>query len=186
MLAPYRASALVSPVGVSLVPPLQLPFRHNNIIGLRLNILMGLHESVYGLDIGGFGNMTDRRFGGIQLAGLFNRNAGPAYIFGLQFAGLMNWNAKDSTIAGLQLTAGFNYNRGKAEVYGLQIGGIGNRCDGKVAGAQIGLYNQAKEVYGLQIGLINLAKALHGVQIGLVNVNMSGFLPFFPIINVGI
>jgi hypothetical protein len=187
-LAPSATWAFVSPVGVSLVPPLEFPWRSASVIGARLNLIFGLHSSVYGFDFGGIGNMTDRNFGGVQLAGAFNRNAGDAHVFGLQAASVFNWNVKEVTIIGLQLTGGFNYNRGsKSALYGLGIGGIGNYCQGQLAGVQIGLYNQAGQVYGVQIGLINVAKDLHGLQIGLVNLSKTGgLLPFFPILHIGI
>lgn len=152
-------------------------------MGMRLDLFVGVHEAVYGFDVGGVGNITDRGFGGMQVAGLFNRNQGPSSILGAQIAGIANWNINGGTLIGLQVTGGMNYNRGKMTFVGLGIGG-GNRCDGKVIGAQVGIYNQAGQVYGLQIGLINVAKSLHGIQLGLVNINKSG-MPFFPVVNIG-
>src|SRR5689334_13767610 len=92
------AQAMISPIGVSLLPPIQFPFRGSSIVGLRLNCFIGIHESVYGLDLGVVGNVTDKGFGGVQLAGFFNRNRGGATILGAQIASLGNWNLGGSDI----------------------------------------------------------------------------------------
>lgn len=182
-----KAEAMVSPVGVSLFPPLEFPLRGSSVLGARLNIFLGIHESVYGLDVGAVGNMTDKGFGGLQVAGIFNRNKGHATILGTQIGGLGNWNLGGSDIYGLQATLGLNTNRGRdTTLVGLGIGVLGNRSQGAVVGMQIGIFNQARDVYGLQIGVCNIAKSLHGVQLGLVNINKDGPLPFFPVINAGI
>lgn len=181
-----QAHALVSPVGVSLTPPAQFPPRGSSVVGARLNLILGVHESVMGFDLGTIGNLTDRAFGGIQIAGGFNRNKGPASIYVAQLGGLINWNLSRSDIIGIQATLGMNVNLGRSTLVGIGIGTLGNNSpQSAVAGAQIGGVNRAKQVFGLQVGLVNITESLHGIQIGLVNINKSGPLYFFPGINVG-
>ena len=38
---------------------------------------------------------------------------------------------------------------------------------------------------GIQIALLNRARELKGLQIGLLNFNERGFLPVFPLFNIG-
>jgi hypothetical protein len=181
-----QAYALVSPVGVSVVPPLQLPFRGSSIVGARLNLFLGVHESVMGLDLGVIGNMTDRSFGGLQVAGVFNRNKGPSTFYFAQIAGLSNVNLNNSEVYGLQLAGGANISRGKSGVVGLAIAPLGNfAAQGTIYGVEIGLVNRAKQVFGFQIGLVNIVEVLHGLQLGLVNVSKNGLLPVLPIVNFG-
>jgi hypothetical protein len=182
-----NAEALVSPVGASVIPPLQFPPRGSSIIGARLNLFLGVHESVMGLDLGVVGNMTDRAFGGVQLAGVFNRNKGPTTIDFAQIAGLVNWNLNTSNIYGLQLAGGANINNGRSTLIGLAIAPIGNfAAASAVGGAQIGIINRARQVYGVQLGLLNIAEELHGLQLGLININRSGPLAFVPVVNIGL
>lgn len=182
-----KAEAMITPVGVSLFPPFTFPPRSSSIVGGRLNFFVGIHDAVYGLDLGAVGNVTDKRVGGVQIAGVFNRNNGYTSITGLQMAGLGNWNIRGSDIIGIQITPGLNTNLGKGNLVGLGIGGLGNRSQGKIEGAQIGIYNQAREVFGLQIGVVNYASSLHGVQIGVINISKgNSLLPICPVLNVGL
>jgi hypothetical protein len=68
---------------------------------------------------------------------------------------------------------------------GLQAAVAMNQMEGDLMGAQLGVANTVEEGFGLQVGLANHAKSLKGVQLGLINLNESGFLPFFPGINIG-
>lgn len=68
------------------------------------------------------------------------------------------------------------------QLTGAQIGAV-NFSWGKVVGAQIGIYNQAKRIVGAQIGLLNYTKNLHGVQLGLFNISENGYLPAMVFIN---
>ena len=57
-----------------------------------------------------------------------------------------------------------------------------------VRGVQIArIFNIARDdMHGLQLSaLVNQTRRLSGVQIGLININRGGWLPFFPLINIG-
>lgn len=78
----------------------------------------------------------------------------------------------------------------------LQVA-IGKNSAGTLAGAQLGLYNEAivakgvqvglinstADVRGFQIGLLNSTNSIYGYQIGLINVIKGSKVPFFPIVN---
>jgi len=126
-----------TPVGTSfaafsLAPSLELPARDYSIAGLRINLIVGDHIDVYGLDVGVFGNFVKREVGGLQVGGFFNvvGESGGA----LQVAGLFN-NCKGS-FAGVQLSP-FNI---------VESG----------TGLQVGVVNRAYSLSGVQIGLVNI------------------------------
>lgn len=180
------AAAAVSPLGVSIVPPIQFPSDEFTITGLRMSVLWGHHRDVYGVDIGALGNITDQTFTGIGLSGLFNITHGTTTAIGLQGAGLMNMNTQKTEVYGVQVAGGINMNTAQSKVVGLQAALLANHSPNTtVYGAQVGLYNRAQDVYGFQIGLVNFAKSLHGIQIGLVNFNETGIFGVAPILNVG-
>ena len=176
--------AAVSPLGVSIFPPVQFPPADFTITGARLNVLWGAHQKVYGLDFGGLGNLTTQDIGGVQVAGLINYNKGTSHIAVLQFAGVANINVNKATVIGVQASL-FNSNQAESVVGGLQIAGVNLEPFTTVMGVSAGIYNYAKTVYGLQVGLINRADDLHGVQIGLVNFHTHGLFAVAPILNVG-
>lgn len=180
------AHGSASPISVNLIPPFELPPDQFTIGGLRISILYGSQKSVYGLDLGGLGNVTYAGFGGIALAGVFNVTHGNTYIFGLQAAGLSNINTNNTKIIGLQAAGLFNSNSFSSDIFGLQVAPLNIGLRTRIIGAQVGLYNAAGIVYGFQIGILNTAVALHGIQIGLMNFNASGPIHVFPIINIGI
>ncbi len=181
-----KAFAIVSPLSVSIVPPLQFPSSEFTVTGARLSLLWGKHKDIYGLDIGAIGNITEGNFVGIGVSGIFNLTNGKTTILGLQAAGLANVNTKESKIFGLQIALGLNQNDAASTMVGLQIAALANLSGfSNIYGAQIGIYNHALEVYGMQIGLVNSAKNLHGLQIGLLNFNEGGVFRVSPILNVG-
>jgi hypothetical protein len=177
--------AAVSPASLSIFPPVQFPADDFAVTGLRVSALWGKHRSVYGLDIGVLGNITEQNFVGLAVSGLANVTHGTTEILGLQLAGLTNYNTNKTNVYGLQVALGVNYNQAAATVNGFQlaIANLGTFTD--IRGAQVGIYNRAKEVYGLQIGLVNVADDLHGLQIGLVNFNYKGTFVVSPILNAG-
>jgi hypothetical protein len=184
-LAP-RAFAAVSPLGLAIVPPVQFPPYDFTVAGARASVFWGKHRNVYGLDVGLLGTMTEQNLGGIQVAGGINYNKGMSTVIGLQAAGLSNINVNKAWILGVQATAGINSNQAESTIIGLSIGALANLSPyTKVFGAQVGLYNKAREVYGFQIGLINSTESLHGLQIGLVNFHTRGLFSISPIINFG-
>ena len=156
------------------------------ITGVRVSALYGKHRSVYGLDFGVLGNITDLNFVGLAVSGVFNKTSGMTTIIGLQLAGLANVNTDKTSVYGIQATLGANVNTAAASVSGLQIALLTNYAQfTNIYGAQVGLYNRAQDVYGLQIGLVNVASNLHGVQIGLANFNQKGMFAVSPILNIG-
>lgn len=182
---PNLATAAVSPVSVSIVPPIQFPPGDFNVTGIRASALWGKHRSVYGIDVGLLGNFTEQTFTGVALAGGFNKTGGNTTITGFQVAGGANVNTSKTTVVGLQLALGMNYNTAAATVSGLQLAAVNISPFTDIYGFQVGLYNKAKEVYGIQLGLVNVADNLHGIQIGLVNFNAKGPFAISPVLNIG-
>lgn len=180
------AHAALSPVSVSIVPPIQFPPADFSVTGFRLSLLWGHHRDMYGLDLGLIGNMTDQDFTGIGLSGIFNITHGTTTAIGAQLAGLMNLNTNKTHVYGLQGAIGLNENDAESSVVGLQLAALANLADHTtIWGAQVALYNKAYAVYGFQIGLVNVVENLHGLQIGLVNFNHTGLFSVSPILNVG-
>jgi hypothetical protein len=180
-----QAFAAVSPVSVAIAPPIQFPPGDFNVTGVRASLLWGKHRSVYGIDVGLLGNITEQTFTGIAVAGGFNKTGGDTTITGLQLAGGANINTNKTTIVGLQAALGMNYNTGASTIAGVQLALVNMSAFTDIYGVQAGLYNKAKDVYGLQLGLINVADNLHGIQIGLVNFNAKGPFAISPILNIG-
>lgn len=184
LLCAPSARAAITPLAVSLVPPLQFPSSENSVTGLRLSALWGHHRDVYGFDLGGIGNITDQDFVGVGLAGVFNLTYGETR--GIQIAGVSNVNLQKTTVVGVQLAGLLNYNKAESSATGLQLALLGNVSSfTNVYGGQVGIYNTAKEVYGFQVGVVNVTESLHGVQIGLLNFNRKGTFYVSPILNVG-
>lgn len=107
------AAFAFSPVAISLAPRVEVPTRDVPIAGLRLNLFMGKHAHVGGLDVGLF-NLTSDTFVGLGVAAVLN---------------------KAKTAVGVQVGL---INRA-SQVYGLQLG-IVNSAD-HLHGVQIGLLN---------------------------------------------
>jgi hypothetical protein len=178
-----NANAAVSPVGISILPPVQFPPADFDVTGVRASVLWGHHRNFYGLDLALGGNITDQNFYGIGVAGLFNYTAGTTA--GMQIAGGANINKNKTTIVGLQAAILTNINTAASSVTGLQVA-IANLSDHtNIYGVQAGIYNVAQAVYGLQIGLVNVTNNLHGLQIGLVNFHHEGVFKVSPILNFG-
>lgn len=181
---PHLSQAAFTPVGISILPPLQFPPADFNVVGARASLLWGRHRQVFGLDVGGLGNITELDFVGIGVAGFANWTKGSTFITGLQLAGGANVNTNKTTVVGLQAALGANYNSAESRVIGLQLAIANLSGHTSIFGIQSGIYNKAQAVYGFQIGLINVATRLHGVQIGLLNFNSNGIFSVSPIINV--
>ena len=181
-----KAHAFYSPLSVSIVPPAQFPSSEYSVSGLRASALWGNHRDVYGLDIGLIGNITQQRFMGAAVSGIFNQTYGDTTIILAQVAGLANLNAQKTNVYGVQLALALNKNDAESSLVGLGIALANLSPNMNVYGVQVGLYNEARAVYGLQLGVINKTTDLHGLQIGLLNFAMNGG-PFkvSPIINFG-
>lgn len=185
LLFPSVAQAVfTSPLGVAIIPPLQFPHYTFSVSGARVSALWGGHSNVYGLDFGVIGNITDNRFAGIGVSGVFNLTKSDATIVLLQAAGIANVNAKVH-IYGFQLAAVMNYNSAESNLAGFQVALVNYSPFMTMIGAQIGLFNQAKTVHGFQIGVINYTGSLHGLQIGLLNFNPTGLFAVSPGLNIG-
>src|SRR6476620_11643640 len=88
------AHAALSPVAVSILPPLQFPPEDFSVVGVRASLLWGRHRDVYGVDLGLIGNQTKQDFVGVGVSGGFNWTQGTTTILGLQLAGLANVNTQ--------------------------------------------------------------------------------------------
>lgn len=165
-----------SPIGFSLIDPIQIPWDDMDVYGLRLSVLYGRNEDVYGLDFGGLVSVADGDLWGLEVSGLVNSVGSSSGA--LQFAGLVNHCAGD--FHGLQLA-------GIANVVGDDMGGIQIGCVNladKLGGLQLGVYNQSGRASGLQIGVINYAESMSGIQIGAFNIISDSPCPFLPVINI--
>lgn len=180
------ALSAYSPVSIGVIPPLELPTDNFVVGGARVSLLYGRQKSVYGIDIGGLGNVTYVDFAGVAVSGLFNVTHGMTTVIGLQAAGLSNINTNNTRIVGVQFAGVFNSNSSSLDLFGIQVAAFNFNPRAVIRGLQVGTYNSANSVYGIQIGVLNSANSLHGLQIGLVNFNGSGPMRVFPILNAGL
>ena len=174
-----------TPVMVSLVTPVQAPWRSYDVTGLRLSLIYGECQDFTGLDIGvvditrqdftgldiGVVDITRKDFTGLAVGGI---NCVCDRLYGAQ-VGLVNWNGNGETAwerrsVGAQVGI-LNY----ADTFcGLQDG-IVNISGTSFMGLQSSLVNCAHDMYGLQCGCyfilaVNaVGGTLRGCQIGLVN-----------------
>jgi hypothetical protein len=176
-----REMSGVQVAGGTLLPliPILIPSSGNLVQGdahgaqispLGVNVTVG---TLHGLQIAGLGSEAGR-LRGVQI-GLVNE----VQLRGSWIAGMLNANL---------FTADNASQPGKGGADGLQIGGICNLVRPPVRGVQIaGFFNIARDdMHGLQLSaLVNQTRRLSGVQIGLININRGGWLPFFPLINIG-
>ncbi len=165
----------VSPLALALVPAIEAPSEDWSVAGLRVNLLVGRHRDVQGVDVGLLGNEVDDDLEGVQIAGIFNRIGRSDGAW--QSAGILN--RCESDFLGVQTAGVLNWTDGAVE--GVQIA-LANRAT-DLSGLQLGLYNAVDRGTGVQIGLVNAARVLDGLQIGLVNVIRDSTVPFFPIVN---
>ncbi len=185
LFAPGLASAAMSPLAFSIVPPVQFPAKDFSVTGLRASALWGNHKNVYGLDLGLIGNMTEGQMTGISASGIFNLNKGQTTAVLLQAAGVANINVAKARVVGVQLAGIINRNRAESSVFGLQVAPVNLAEFTTINGFQVGIYNRARQVNGFQIGLINVADSVRGLQIGLINVHKQGLFAVAPILNFG-
>jgi hypothetical protein len=177
------ALGAVTPLAISVFPPVAFPGNDFTTTGVRLSLLWGDIKDVYGFDIGGIGNITDHGFGGIGISGVFNITKGATK--GTQIAGLFNYNEQKTDITGLQIAGLLNRNAAASSVLGLEVAAINYVPFTSVTGFQIGVINKSLNVNGFQIGLINMTQNLHGIQIGLLNFYDKGLFVVSPVINIG-
>lgn len=179
------AFAAFSPIGVSILPPLQFPPSDFSITGARLSLLYGRQRDVYGLDVGVLGNIVEQDLVGISVSGLFNINHGMTNIWFIQAAGVTNWSTQKLNVYGVQVAAFANIVEAESAVNGLQLSLANLAPHTTIRGFQVGVYNVARAVYGFQIGVVNVVDNLHGIQLGLLNFNHTGLFVVSPVINIG-
>ena len=179
------AIAAFSPVGVSILPPLQFPPSDFSITGARISLLYGRQRDVYGLDVGVLGNIVEQDLNGISLSGLFNINHGMTTIWFVQAAGVTNWSTQKLNVYGVQIAGFANIVEAESSVNGLQLSLANLASHTTIRGFQVGVYNVARTVYGFQLGVVNVADSLHGIQIGLLNFHKTGLFVVSPVINIG-
>lgn len=134
-----------SPVGLSLVPMAEYPGVHSVVSPVRLNILVGEHVDVYGLDVGILGNIVRREFAGIQTAVVFNQIG--------------------ESSGGLQVAAA---NLCDGDFFGVQVG-LFNHAE-KGCALQIGVVNSTTSAGCVQIGVINKNEASPIKMMPILNV----------------
>jgi len=118
----------LSPFGLALYYPIQIPSKKVPIFGISINAGVGQHIRVYGLDVGIYNSVVQS-------------------IWGLQL-GMVNHS--DNQVWGTQMGI---VNSADKEVWGMQAGLV-NRSE-HVVGAQIGLINDCGTLLGVQFGLFN-------------------------------
>ena len=163
------------PFGFAVMPKVETPDETWDVVVFRLNLFVGKHRCVYGLDLGILGGMAEHEMGGLAISGLFN-DVGMSE-GALQIAGIFNhaaWN-----FSGLQLAAGFCWTEGAFT--GLDVA-LANKV-GRLGGVQIGAFNFAEKGSGLQIGVVNFSDQLEGFQIGAININRDSSMPVMPVLN---
>lgn len=99
---------------------------------------------------------------------------------GLQLAGA---NEVNGDCTGMQVGVFVNYVEGRLS--GVQLSGLA-AYSGQGTGVQIAsVMARAKKLRGFQFALVTVAEEMKGLQLGLLNFNDNGFLPVFPIFNLG-
>jgi hypothetical protein len=185
-----------APFQLALWNPVQIVDAERSIRGFRYSLFWGVNHDVAGADLSTLANkasgdvvgyqgavmlnLVDGHFEGHQCA-LLNMVGGDFTGFQL---GLFSGSA-DGHMRGLQwsLTGGST----AGEFTGMQSSGLINTTRRGTGLQAAGLINNTQELTGVQASaLINIAEDLRGVQLGLLNFNKNGFLPFFPIINIGL
>ena len=126
------------------------------------NLLYGLNGGVSGVEIGSVINYNKGNVKGFQLAGVSNINTGTSK--GLLLSGVSNTSMNSSS--GIFISGVLNHSRQNST--GFQLSTV-NLSESGFKGAQLGVFNSAKEVKGVQLGVFNSARKLNGVQLGVFN-----------------
>jgi hypothetical protein len=190
------AEPKAAPFQLALWNPLQIIQSERSIHGFRYSLFWGVNQDLSGLDISTIASQANGSVRGCQLGVMLNTVGGDFTGFqtsllntvGGNFSGFQFGLFSDSTgghVRGMQwsLTGGSS----AGEITGVQSSGFINSMKRGRGVQAAGLVNLADKVTGLQAaGLLNIAEDLKGLQLGLLNFNKNGFLPFFPIFNVGL
>jgi hypothetical protein len=182
-----------TPFQLAFFEPVQMFPKETNVAGLRLDLVYGENNKVWGV---GFGlwNISEE-FRGIE-AGVAN-SSGDTYGIQVGFSNsarndavALQWgilNAAGENFVGIQVgalndTSSIVY--GANEVSGIQVGILNasilpfapwapkeDDAMGRTSfsGIEIGAINAKQEVCGLSVGLINASRSTTGVQVGAVN-----------------
>jgi hypothetical protein len=154
-----------TPFQLALFRPAQIFSAKRDVYGLRIDVLLGDNDHVYGLDVG-IVNLSNES-AGLAIGAVNFAEDGFA---GLQLAALSNWVTSAGGMQGLQL-APLNFT---GNAWGLQIGALNFVWElfgkGRARGFQIGALSYADVVIGAQLGAVGLADELDGLQLGVVNV----------------
>jgi hypothetical protein len=118
----------MTPVMISLMTPAQAPTAEWDVKGLRIDLLYGRCQNLYGLDLG-LVNHTVKQEVGLAV-------------------GLVNYT--EGKVVGAQI-GGVNIGE---RVKALQVG-LYNEAD-DMSGIQLGLINHTRLMRGVQIGLLNV------------------------------
>ncbi|MBI4606981.1 MAG: hypothetical protein HY721_33885 [Planctomycetes bacterium] len=169
-----REKRLWSPFEIAFLAPNQILEPKDDVRGLRLTLIYGVHRDVYGLGLAGGADRATGRAAGAQLAWGVSATGGETA--GLQWAGLVSHcGARFAGVqfAGVWSSAGVPFrgsSEGNGRLTGLQLAGLVSR--GSVTGAQVsGVANAASSVaLGLSEGVqaamgVNLARSVAGVQL---------------------
>src|SRR5450759_2326604 len=125
----------MTPIQISICPPIQLVPGNWDVWGLRLDLPYGNNRDLYGIDAG-IGNIVSDEFVGIQVGGINSIRGLESHAIGLQVAGLVNDSA--GNMKGAQISF---WNQGGG-FEGAQMGCI-NLARGDFAGVQMGAINTA-------------------------------------------
>jgi len=171
------AGAFTYPVSVGVVPGLQVADRFDNVDGLQLGLLWDATYDVNGLSLATFGNITEGKFNGADLAFLFNRIDDDA----TGWTGSLFYNRARRDFYGLSSSFGFNVCEGDLRGFDAALFFAGTD---DFHGFSLSLYNYTRNGAGLQVGLVNCAtRDFDGVQIGLVNLILKSCVPALPVVN---
>src|SRR5450759_5212792 len=125
----------MTPIQISICPPVQLVPNNWDVWGLRLDLPYGNNRDLYGVDAG-IGNTVSDDFVGIQVGGINSIVGLESHAIGLQVAGIVTdsvGNMKGAQISFWNQGGGFE---------GAQMGFI-NLARGDFAGVQMGAINTA-------------------------------------------
>lgn len=150
-----------TPFALAFFPGFQFPGDDWDVSGIRIDVVVGRHNNVCAVDIGGVFNLANGEACGIETSGIYNQIGSSSGI--LQIAGIANY-CKDGLV-------------------GVQIAPI-NLTGTVKGGCQIGLFNSTEAFAGLQLGLVNYTYQAQGVQIGLLNIISDSTVPVLPIVNL--
>jgi hypothetical protein len=206
--APDPKSYGYTVLGVGIATPFSLPWGWDwDVFGIDANLLYSDVNKMYGIEVGGIGNVARLDMYGIQAALAFNyanRNA-----VGIQ-AGLVNMCNRTSygvTVDAVGVNREFIGLQADIlgsitddSLYGLSVAGLTSAVREDMWGWQIALgatfarrvhgfqtalfFNMTEELRGAQLGLVNYAGACSaGFQVGLVNLILDNQIPFLPIFN---